>query len=113
MAARIVASLLASATATSPRRACLYSRPSSPANFGVCSIDGNLAVDFLGRFETLEQDLRSALEQVGLSSAEALPDAKTRFRPGSVRYRDHYDEDTRSIVADWYASEIKLLGYEF
>jgi hypothetical protein len=69
-------------------------------------------VDFLGRFETLEQDLRS-LEQVGLSSAEALPDAKTGFRPGSVRYRDHYDEDTRSIVADWYASEIKLLGYEF
>jgi hypothetical protein len=49
-------------------------------------------VDFLGRFETLEQDLRS-LEQVGLSSAEALPDAKTGFRPGSVRYRDHYDEE--------------------
>jgi hypothetical protein len=31
IAARIVASLLASATATSPRRACLYSRPSSAA----------------------------------------------------------------------------------
>jgi sulfotransferase famil protein len=50
-------------------------------NFGVYSIDGNLAVDFLGRFETLEQDLRSAREQVGLSTAEALPDAKTRQRP--------------------------------
>jgi hypothetical protein len=48
-----------------------------------------------------------------LSTAEALPDAKTRFRPGSVPYRDHYDEETRNIVADWYASEIKLLGYEF
>ena len=82
-------------------------------NFGVYSIDGNLAVDFLGRFETLEKDLRFALEHVGLSTAEALPDAKTRFRPGSVPYRDHYDEETRNIVADWYASEIKLLGYEF
>jgi hypothetical protein len=82
-------------------------------NFGVYSIDGNLAVDFLGRFETLEKDLRFALDHVGLSAAEALPDAKTRFRPGSVPYRDHYDEDTRNIVADWYASEIKLLGYEF
>lgn len=80
---------------------------------GVYSIDGNLAVDFLGRFETLEKDLRFALEHVGLSTAEALPDAKTRFRPVSVPYRDHYDEDTRNIVADWYASEIKLLGYEF
>jgi sulfotransferase famil protein len=82
-------------------------------NFGVYSIDGDLAVDFLGRFETLDQDLRFALDQVGLSTAEALPDAKTRFRPGSVPYRDHYDEETRNIVADWYAPEIKLLGYEF
>ena len=64
-------------------------------NFGVYSIDGTLAVDFLGRFETLEKDLRFALEHVGLSTAEALPDAKTRFRPGSVPYRDHY-ETTRA-----------------
>jgi hypothetical protein len=48
-----------------------------------------------------------------VSTAQALPDAKKRFRPGSVPYRDHYDEETRNIVADWYASEIKLLGYEF
>ena len=82
-------------------------------NFGVYSIDRNLAVDFLGHFETLEKDLRFTLEHVGPSTAEALPDAKTRFRPGSVPYRDHYDEETRNIVADWYASEIKLLGYEF
>jgi hypothetical protein len=82
-------------------------------NFGVYSIDGNLAVDFLGRFETLEKDLRFALDHVGLSTAQALPDAKTRFRPGSVPYRDHYDEETRNIVAGWYAQEIKLLGYEF
>jgi hypothetical protein len=72
-------------------------------NFGVYSIDGTLAVDFLGRFETLEKDLRFALEHVGLSTAEALPDAKTRFRPGRVPYRDHYDEETRNIVTDWYA----------
>ena len=80
---------------------------------GLARLPGDLAVDFLGRFETLDQDLQFALDQVGLSTAEALPDAKTRFRPGSVPYRDHYDEDTRTIVADWYASEIKLLGYEF
>jgi hypothetical protein len=68
-------------------------------NFGVYSIDGNLAVDFLGRFETLEKDLRFALEHVGLSTAQALPDAKTRFHPGSVPYRDYYDEETRTAKA--------------
>jgi len=37
-------------------------------NFGVYSIDGNLAVDFRGRFETLEKDLRFALEHSGGAS---------------------------------------------
>ncbi len=36
-------------------------------NFEIYSIDGELAVDFVGRFETLEADLKHALEQVGLS----------------------------------------------
>jgi Sulfotransferase family len=82
-------------------------------NFEVYTIDGTVAVDFVGRFETLGQDLKVALEHVGLSPAGALPDAKTMFRPGNVPYRDYYDEETRSIVANWYAREINLFGYEF
>ena len=28
-------------------------------------------------------------------------------------YRDYYDDETRGIVSDWYAPEIRLLAYEF
>jgi hypothetical protein len=82
-------------------------------NFEIYSIDGDLAVDFVGRFETLEQDLKHALEQVGLTLGSALPRAKTTFRRSHAPYRDYYDGDTRAIVGDWYKREIELLDYAF
>ncbi|MGH6866468.1 MAG: sulfotransferase family 2 domain-containing protein [Methyloceanibacter sp.] len=82
-------------------------------NYEIYSLDGEVAVDFVGRFENLEEDLNHALRQVGLMLAEPLPRAKTTFRKSSVPYRDYYDGDTRDIVGDWYAREIKLLDYAF
>jgi len=78
-----------------------------------CSIDGGLAVDFVGRFENLEGDLKRALDQVGLKLDTPLPHAKTTFRRTSAPYRDYYDGDTRAMVGDWYAQEIALLDYAF
>jgi hypothetical protein len=72
-----------------------------------------VSVDFVGRFENLEQDLRHALNQVGFTLDKPLPRAKTTFRRGSAPYRDYYDEDTSAIVCDWYRREIELLDYAF
>lgn len=82
-------------------------------NYEIYSIDGEVAVDFVGRFETLEQDLQRALQQVGLTLDRELPRAKSAFRKSNAHYRDYYDGETRDIVGDWYRSEIKLLNYGF
>jgi hypothetical protein len=82
-------------------------------NYEIYSIGGQPAVDFVGRFETLEQDLRHALGQVGLKLESEMPRAKTNFRPNALPYRDYYDGDTSLIVGDWYKREIALLGYAF
>jgi Sulfotransferase family len=82
-------------------------------NYEIYSLGGQPAVDFVGRFETLEQDLRHALGQVGLELEGALPRAKTNFRQNALPYRDYYDGDTSLIVGDWYKREIALLGYAF
>ncbi|MGD9501050.1 MAG: sulfotransferase family 2 domain-containing protein [Methyloceanibacter sp.] len=82
-------------------------------NYEIYSIGGTPAVDFLGRFETLEQDLRHALGQVGLTLDKALPRAKTTFRRTTLPYRDYYDANTRATVGEWYKREIDLLGYAF
>jgi hypothetical protein len=47
------------------------------------------------------------------ASIRSSPRAKTNFRGNEKRYRDYYDDETRKIVADWYAPEIGLLHYEF
>jgi hypothetical protein len=82
-------------------------------NFDIYAIDGDVAVDFVGRYETLEQDLQLALGRVGVSTMPQLPRAKSTFRRDAVPYREYYDDDTRDLVARWYAREIELLDYEF
>jgi hypothetical protein len=82
-------------------------------NFDIYSIEGDVAVDFIGRFETLGEDLKIALERVGLCLCTEMPRAKTNFRPTALPYRDYYDDDTRAMVARWYAREIELLDYQF
>jgi hypothetical protein len=82
-------------------------------NYDVYAVDGDVAVDFVGRFESLEEDLKLVLGRLGLSLPAALPRAKSTFRRGNAPYRDYYDDDTREIVARWYAREIKFLDYVF
>jgi hypothetical protein len=82
-------------------------------NYEIYSIGGDVAVDFVGRYESLEDDLKHALSQVGLTLEKPLPRAKTTFRKSDKPYRDYYDVDTREIVGDWYQREIKLLDYAF
>ena len=82
-------------------------------NYEIYSLDGDVAVDFVGRYETLTEDLNKALAQVGLKLESELPRAKGDFRKDKRPYRDYYTDDTRRIVEAWYSREIKLLDYEF
>jgi hypothetical protein len=82
-------------------------------NYEIYSLDGAPCVDFLGRFETLEEDFRRALDEIGVKFDKPLPRAKSGVRRDSRHYRDYYDEYTRNMVGDWYAREIKLLSYSF
>jgi hypothetical protein len=82
-------------------------------NYAIYSLDGEVCVDFLGRFENLQEDFRHALGEIGLSFDQELPRAKTGVRKSGKHYRDYYDSHTRDVVADWYAREIEVLGYSF
>jgi hypothetical protein len=82
-------------------------------NYEIYSIDGEVCVDFVGRFENLAADLRKALKEVGVNFDQELPRAKANFRRSKGNYRDYSDAETRGIVNDWYAPEIRLLAYEF
>ncbi|MDX2265970.1 MAG: sulfotransferase family 2 domain-containing protein [Hyphomicrobiales bacterium] len=83
-------------------------------NFHIYSIDGKVEADFVCQFDNLAEDVGKALAQVGIMQPLNLPRAKGQYRSGDQRpYRDFYTDETRAIVADWYAPEIRHFGYEF
>jgi len=84
------------------------------SNYAIYTLDGSLAVDFVGRYESLEEDLNKALELAGAQKRLKIP--RTNITPNkdeSRGYRSYYSPDTRAVVAEWYESEISLLGYGF
>jgi hypothetical protein len=88
----------------------MRSRTAFVRNYELYAIDGTVAVDFVGRFETLSEDLASVMQTLGVETKLALP--KTNVSE-SRDYRSYYTPELRDRVAEWYAPEIKLLGYAF
>ena len=72
---------------------------------------GEIAVDFVGRYETLEADFRYVAERIGLPEGINLP--RLQANPRVVRYRDYYTATTRDIVATRFAQDIALFSYQF
>jgi len=83
-------------------------------NHEIYTIEGKLAVDFVGRYENLEEDLNKALQMAGVKRTIAVP--RTNVTPNkdeSRSYRSYYSPATEALVAEWYQPEIALLGYGF
>ena len=76
------------------------------------SIDDQVAVDFVGKYESLEDDLASALDVVGIEYDRWLPNAKSKTRKNRD-YRAMYGDAERNAVAQYFSREIEMLGYEF
>ena len=77
-------------------------------------LDGKVAVDFVGRYETLEADYRTMARKMGFDSPPPLPRLKASLRPREGRdYRRFYDDPARELVARRCAAAIEAFGYEF
>ncbi|MGA0707479.1 MAG: sulfotransferase family 2 domain-containing protein [Steroidobacteraceae bacterium] len=69
---------------------------------------GRCLVDFVGRFERLEQDFGEACRRMGVQAT--LPHVKvTRHAP----YREAYDDETRALVARVFSADLEAFGFEF
>ena len=69
---------------------------------------GNIAMDFVGKFESISEDFKQIAKAIG-SDAE-LPHLNASKRVG---YQSYYDNETRDIIAHWFREDIELFGYEF
>lgn len=74
----------------------------------LCDRDGELLVEFIGRFERLAEDFATVCERLGRHAE--LPHVKGS---GRGNYRDYYDEESVAIIRDWFADDVELFDYEF
>jgi hypothetical protein len=83
-------------------------------SYEIYTIDGAVAVDYVGRYESLDADLHTALERAGVKQRLDIPRSNvTRGRKRDRVYQNDFTPPTRDLVAEWYAPEIALFGYEF
>jgi hypothetical protein len=88
-------------------RAC---RATKYSNWHIYTIDDEVAVDYLGRYESLAEDLRFVREKVGLPATGGLPRSKHQVRRSGLA--DLHDPATIRLTGEVFHREIALLGYQ-
>tara|TARA_B110000444_G_scaffold252966_1_gene283054 strand:- start:5558 stop:6121 length:564 start_codon:yes stop_codon:yes gene_type:complete len=72
--------------------------------------EGNVLMDFVGRFEKLQEDFDYVCDQIKIPKQELPHHVKTEDR---LHYTEYYNQETQQIIADNYANDIKYFNYEF
>lgn len=71
--------------------------------------DGELGVDFTGRFERLADDFQNVCDRMGIKAE--LPHVGSSHR--KAKYREYYTKATRDFVAKRFARDIERFGYAY
>jgi hypothetical protein len=72
--------------------------------------DGCDIVNFVGRVETIDFDIQTALSQMGATCPHAVPHLNRTER---AHYRDYYDAETSAMVASRFVDIIDRFKYQF
>ncbi|ARU57712.1 chondroitin 4-O-sulfotransferase [Oleiphilus messinensis] len=95
--------------------------------------EGRQCVDFIARYENLDENFSSIVRKLGVEGKSVLqrkntaqdhlknalvqkgilqPDESIKFN-GEIDYRNFYSEETKSAVANYYHKDISLFEYQF
>lgn len=81
-----------------------------PQTYWLQDFSGAIPMDYIARFETLQDDFASISARLGIAGAAALPH---RIQGQHDDHRRHFDTATVELIARHYREEIELFGYRF
>ncbi len=82
-------------------------------NFSIYTIGGELAVDYIGKYETLLEDMRVICQKVGIPFADRLPKAKSQTRQNKLHYSELLNEAQSEYIRQRCIKEIEFFGYTY
>lgn len=73
-------------------------------------LHGKVLVDFIGRFETLNDDFITICQRIGVKPPALEHKRQAKDRGG---YQKYYTPETADLVAEHFAADIAMFGYTF
>lgn len=95
---------------------CSWRDHVSPQYEFLVDSSGEIAVDFLGKFENFQEDLGKVLRKIGADQFEKIPlinKTRTIMEKNKNPYWLYYDDETQEIVGSKYKKDVDLFGYNF
>lgn len=79
--------------------------------YGAYTINGEVAVDRICRFENIKDELEQVRIHLGIPEPINLPNAKTKYRKDKRSYKEILSDTDKNLISEIFNEEIKLLGY--
>ena len=73
-------------------------------------MDGTILVDFIGKYENLQEDYEEACRRIGIKPPKLPHKRQAKDRKD---YRSYYDDNTADLISEYFSSDIKVFGYSF
>ena len=81
----------------------------TPQSWQLSDSNADLAVDFVGRYETLQQSIDEVCERLQLKRSTL----KSKNASEHGHYRDYYDDELKEWVGHYYREDLAHFNYAF
>jgi len=92
---------------------CSKEPESFPKGYELYTENDNVVVDFIGKYEKLNEDFSFVCNKLGIPIKGLFPCLRSHYRQDPSHYSKYYDSETKKIIENHFSREIKMFDYFF